>query len=32
MGFGAFLGLLYLLIELNFPVSDDVLDWDLYIY
>lgn len=32
MGVGAYIGILYLLIELDFPMSDDVVDWDLYIY
>lgn len=32
MEFGAYIALLYMLIELGFPVSDDVVDWDLYIY
>lgn len=32
MGVGAYIALFYMLIELGFPVSDDVVDWDLYIY
>lgn len=32
MEVGAYIALLYMLIELDFPMSDDVVDWNLYIY